>query len=143
MSHSIEHYHERIRINQGDLAGENLIQVEYTAKIMREAATLRWEAEREKARLDETEALVRQRIVATAAEEKKKLTVDDVKSRVVTNEDVRAQRLSYIDAKEAHDQWATLADCWKQRGYALRELVEIANQERTSDPATIAAARRR
>lgn len=136
--HSPDHYYERIRIDSTDLQSAVLEQVELTTQVMREASTLRWQAERAKQLLDETEALVQ---LHYREDTSKKRTVDELKALVASHPDVKAKKLDLIHCKEEHDTWSTLAEAYKQRGYALRELVEIMQQEMTSDPATIANSR--
>ena len=131
-------YVSRLRIDKANLQQEILEQVELTVQVMSEAHALRWEAERQKEILSETEALTLIRIKEDIS---KKRTVDEVKAAVTTDPIVVAEKKKYIDLKEAHDKWAILADGYKNRGYALRELVEIYGQEFTSDPASIAEAR--
>jgi hypothetical protein len=135
---SYEYFESRLRIDKNDLSKEILEQVELTVKVMNEAHLLRWEAERQKEVVSETEA---QALIQIKSDLSKKRTVDEVKAAVTSDPYVTSARAKYIDLKEAHDKWSILADGFKNRGYALRELVEIYRQEMTSDPATIATAR--
>lgn len=137
---TLEYYYDRIRIDRSDLQSAVLQHVELTTEVMREATTLRWEAERAKQKLDEAEALVQ---LQYREDTSKKRTVDEIKALVATHAEVRSQKTALIQAKQDHDSWSTLAEAYKQRGYALRELVEIMQQEMTSDPATIANSRAR
>ncbi len=138
MQHDYDYYLTRLRIDKADLQKEILEQVELSAKVANEAHVLRWEAERAKEVCSETEALVLLRVKEDIS---KKRTVDEVKASVTTDPSVVATKKKLIDLKEAHDKWSILADGFKNRGYALRELVEIYGREFTSDPATIAEAR--
>jgi hypothetical protein len=133
-----DYYLTRLRIDKADLQKEILEQVELSAKVANEAHVLRWEAERAKEVCSETEALVLLRIKEDVS---KKRTVDEVKASVTTDPSVVAAKKAYINLKEGHDKWAILAEGYKNRGYALRELVEIYGREFSSDPATIAEAR--
>lgn len=138
MAQDYNYYVTRLRVDKLDLQKEILDQVELCAQVMTEAHALRWEAERQKEICAETEALVFLRVKEDLS---KKRTVDEIKATVTTDPQVIADKKRYIDLKEGHDKWSILADGYKNRGYALRELVEIYNQEFTSDPATIAEAR--
>lgn len=138
MAQDYNYYVTRLRVDKMDLQKEILDQVELCAQVMTEAHALRWEAERQKEICAETEALVFLRVKEDLS---KKRTVDEIKATVTTDPQVIADKKRYIDLKEGHDKWSILADGYKNRGYALRELVEIYNQEFTSDPATIAEAR--
>tara|TARA_R100000951_G_scaffold114960_1_gene121539 strand:+ start:36902 stop:37333 length:432 start_codon:yes stop_codon:yes gene_type:complete len=138
MAQDYNYYVTRLRVDKLDLQKEILDQVELCAQVMAEAHALRWEAERQKEICAETEALVFLRVKEDLS---KKRTVDEIKATVTTDPQVIADKKRYIDLKEGHDKWSILADGYKNRGYALRELVEIYNQEFTSDPATIAEAR--
>jgi len=138
MAQDYNYYVTRLRVDKMDLQKEILDQVELCAQVMTEAHVLRWEAERQKEICAETEALVFLRVKEDLS---KKRTVDEIKATVTTDPQVIADKKRYIDLKEGHDKWSILADGYKNRGYALRELVEIYNQEFTSDPATIAEAR--
>lgn len=138
MAQDYNYYVTRLRVDKLDLQKEILDQVELCAQVMTEAHALRWEAERQKEICAETEALVFLRVKEDLS---KKRTVDEIKATVAADPQVIADKKRYIDLKEGHDKWSILADGYKNRGYALRELVEIYNQEFTSDPATIAEAR--
>ena len=132
------YYVTRLRIDKANLQKEILEQVEMSCKVANEAHVLRWEAERQKEICSETEALVLLRVKEDIS---KKRTVDEVKASVTTDPSVVASKKKLIDLKEAHDKWSILSEGFKNRGYALRELVEIYGREFTSDPATIAEAR--
>lgn len=138
MAQDYNYYVTRLRVDKANLQKEILDQVELCAQVMTEAHVVRWEAERQKEICSETEALVFLRVKEDLS---KKRTVDEIKATVTTDPQVISDKKKYIDLKEAHDKWSILADGYKNRGYALRELVEIYNQEFTSDPATIADAR--
>ena len=132
------YYVTRLRIDKANLQKEILEQVEMSCKVANEAHVLRWEAERQKEICSETEALVLLRVKEDIS---RKRTVDEVKASVTTDPSVVASKKKLIDLKEGHDKWAILSEGFKNRGYALRELVEIYGREFTSDPATIAEAR--
>jgi hypothetical protein len=138
MEQDYNYFVTRIRIDKANLQKEILEQVELSCKVANEAHVLRWEAERQKEICSETEALVMLRIKSDIS---KKRTVDEVKASVTTDPSVVASRAKLIDLREGHDRWAILSDSYKNRGYALRELVEIYGREFTSDPSTIAEAR--
>jgi hypothetical protein len=138
MGQDYNYYVTRLRVDKLDLQKEILDQVELCAQVMTEAHVLRWEAERQKEICAETEALAFLRVKEDLS---KKRTVDEIKATVTTDPQVIADKKRYIDLKEGHDKWSILAEGYRNRGYALRELVEIYNQEFTSDPATIADAR--
>lgn len=133
-----EYFVDRIKINEFHLRQEVQDQVELSAKVMRRTSELKWQAERQKVTVDEIEALTLLKIKEDLT---RKRTVDEVKAAVCTDPSVTAAKRKLIDMKEEHDLWSALSESFRNRGYALRELVEIHGQERTSDPATIAEAR--
>jgi len=133
-----DHYVARIKIDESDMRTEVVQQVELSSQVMRQASDLKWQVERQKQKLEEVEALT---LLKVKEDITKKRTVDEVKALVCTYPDVTSAKKKLIDMKEEHDQWSILSESYRNRGYALRELVEIHGQERTSDPATIAESR--
>ena len=133
-----DHYVDSIPVDRRNLSDELTSHVELMSDVTRHATMLRHQVDVTKQELARIEAEAAISIRADAAVSGKKLTVDAVKDAVTTDPAVRDAYDKCLDAKGQAEKWTALAEAYKQRGYAMRELTELLTIEMMSDPGTIA-----
>lgn len=140
---SIEWYERQIPIDRLNLVDELPKHAQLLAGVMREATFTKYEAEALKEDVDKAEAIFSLKLRREITEGGLKITVDEIKSRIILNPRVQDAKRKLLEAQQLAARWQALADAFRHRGYALRELVELLVHEMMDDPGTIASGRAR
>jgi hypothetical protein len=121
----IEQYRRQLKIDTSDLEGCLVDQVELFDTVARERVLAVGRRDRLKLDIEELAAKLDKDIRAKADKEDKKTTEASIGNTIKDDEDYRGLKDDHLNAVTEAEHWSALEESVRQRGYALRELVQI------------------
>lgn len=115
-THPIDYYRSRLRVSKHALDDE----LEDHADLLDQIGFAEARAATDVARTKDELARVEARLGDDYRDSGERLSVDDVKRRVVRNRERIAAFNAHIAAVEVHGAWKSLYEAWKSRGFNMK-----------------------
>jgi uncharacterized circularly permuted ATP-grasp superfamily protein len=122
---SIETYRKQLRIDTTDLEGALVDQVELFDNVSSERVKAVGRRDRIKLDIEELTVKLDKDIRARAEKDDKKTTETSIANAIKDDPDVRGLKEDHLAFTTEAEHWLALEEGVRQRGYALRELVQI------------------
>lgn len=119
-------YREMLLIDQEDLEGCLVSQVQTFWDIASKHVEAQAHRDGLKLKIEELHAALDQQFRAEAATKDGKTTEAGLAQRIKDDADMRGLRDDHLAASRTSDEWSAMKEAFYQRGYMLRELVQLA-----------------